>query len=58
MGVVEDLRTMVAATPDQTGGYQCQGCHARFETQYHVCSDCGSYRVERTEWDISTSETV
>lgn len=30
--------------------YECFGCGQRFELQYHSCPDCGSFRVERTEW--------
>ncbi|WP_164974747.1 hypothetical protein [Halegenticoccus tardaugens] len=26
--------------------YVCLGCGSRFEVQYHVCPDCGGYRVE------------
>lgn len=28
--------------------YECQGCVARFGTQYYVCPACGGYTIERT----------
>lgn len=30
--------------------YECLGCGQGFELEYYSCPDCGSFRVERTEW--------
>lgn len=50
MGIVDKLRTMVVTPEEPRGAYQCRSCRSRFEGRYHVCPDCGGYRVERVEW--------
>jgi rRNA maturation endonuclease Nob1 len=37
-----------ATTADRTaqGRYVCRGCDRRFDLEYHVCPECGGYRVE------------
>ncbi|MFB6110432.1 MAG: hypothetical protein ABEJ60_06110 [Halodesulfurarchaeum sp.] len=53
MGVVAKL---VSYAIDHGGGeggrYECQACGIRLEERYHQCPQCGSYRVERRDWDI------
>ena len=53
MGVVTKLvslateRTMTPDTP-----YECKACGKGLSEQYHECPECGSYRVERREWEL------
>ncbi len=37
-------------TPTEKSPYECGSCEMRFELQRHVCPQCGSYSIERTEW--------
>lgn len=30
--------------------YECFGCGQGFKLEYYSCPECGSFRVERTEW--------
>jgi rRNA maturation endonuclease Nob1 len=30
--------------------YACLTCETGYDVQHHVCPECGSYSVERTEW--------
>lgn len=53
MGVVTELRTVFGGPDERDGDYQCRNCHASFGAQYHVCPECGGYRVERVNWQIS-----
>ncbi len=54
MGVVSKL--VVYATGQSAGTerpYQCKSCGKRFAERYHECPECGSFRVERKEWQLS-----
>lgn len=53
MGVVKELHTLVFASTTSDGAYQCQRCRTQFDAQYHVCPECGGYRVDRIKWQIS-----
>ena len=36
---------------DEAPPYECKGCETGFDVQYQVCPECGSYAVERVDWD-------
>ncbi len=51
MGVVEDWASAIWQSEDDDPVYECQRCDSQFEVEYYICPDCGSYRVERTDWE-------
>ncbi|SDM14233.1 hypothetical protein SAMN04487949_1014 [Halogranum gelatinilyticum] len=40
------LKRLVGLSDEETSAYRCHGCGVGFDVQYHVCPDCGSYRVD------------
>jgi lipopolysaccharide biosynthesis regulator YciM len=53
MGVVTKLVSYAREHGGEAGGrYECQQCGLRLDERYHQCPQCGSYRVERTDWEI------
>lgn len=49
VGLVTELRTTFLSTAHDPE-YQCQQCSTHFDCQFHVCPECGSYRIERRDW--------
>ncbi len=35
--------------------FECTGCGNRYALQYFSCPDCGSYDVDRVEWELDES---
>lgn len=53
MGVVTKLvsyATRQSVGPDEP--YECKACGNQLSERYHQCPECGSYRVERKEWNL------
>lgn len=44
-------QAITGSISDSVPTYKCCGCGSHFELQYHVCPLCGSFSVERSEWD-------
>jgi len=53
MGIVDGLSNLFGPHTQSEGIYQCQSCQALFDAQFHVCPNCGGYRVDRREWQLS-----
>ena len=54
MGVVDEWASAIWQSDDDDPVYECQQCENQFEVRYYQCPDCGSYQVERTDWDAVT----
>lgn len=53
MGVVTKLVSYAAGRWEGVDEpYECKACGNQFAERYHQCPDCGSYRVERREWQL------
>lgn len=49
MGTLVRLKRFLSR--DENGEtYECVACHASFEYQQQVCSECGGYDIRSTEW--------
>ena len=52
MGVLTKLKRVAKGQDQTTNPYECRRCHAKFDLRYYSCPECGSYRVERSEWAV------
>lgn len=51
MGAIDRLKRILDADGGDQGDYECRRCGVRFQVRYFTCPSCGSYSVERTEWE-------
>lgn len=53
MGVVTKLVSYAKGrSGESTEPYECKACGNGLSERYHECPECGSYRVERREWQL------
>ncbi len=45
------LMRRLGVSSDQETPYECKGCGTTFGVLPQVCPECGSYIIERDDWD-------
>lgn len=56
MGRYSIFERLSGADATEESEYECEHCGAGFERRRQACSECGSYRVVRREWEIGVPE--
>lgn len=46
MGILEGVADRIREEAPERP-YECEQCDARFEVEYHVCPECGSFSIDR-----------